>query len=437
MILFYIIILFPIGISFYSNNIKYGFLYFITLVFLFLNRFNALYGINYFGYYKDGILTICILFIFLYILLIKKLIIPRIVYIISILLIIIYVYTILLGVEYYPKFAYAFIWDVVLLILFIIIYTVKKESKKPYYLVGFIFIMTLFNSIISIISYFKPETFKFLPGFSYETVSYGYSLFGNPVSTTTLNVMILSVTLWKDMKEEYKKLGTLFNMGKALLIFNILLSERRALVIYLTIIAILSIIINFYVIKKNRVKHAITIIIVIIAAIFFMNFISTRGNSRLMSLKYLEIIKEDIRTESAKNAVFISAKNCFMPYGVSNVYERVYESERYFKENFYINKNLIERRGKLLLIQAHSLYEWILVEYGLIYLTLTILILIYWIKKNAQIIKNDKDFINYLNFSVITFFIFFFEPFLLNNLKLTVIFFCILTGNIISYSKIK
>ena len=148
-------------------------------------------------------------------------------------------------------------------------------------------------------------------------------------------------------------------------------------------------------------------------------------------IKNINSIESDIRVLSLKNALALSCNNMFLPYGVGNIYEKVYESNRYLSELFYFNKNLIEKDGKILLIQAHSIYEWILLEYGIVFLIIFLYVLIKWIINNIKLAKYNKDLIYYAIFGILVSAVFVFDPFLINNLKVSLVFLLIISENLV------
>jgi len=201
-------------------------------------------------------------------------------------------------------------------------------------------------------------------------------------------------------------------------------------------IMILFILLNY--LRTNKLKLASTIILIMtIILISHTYIIGKLDTSRYKYAFDKNYTKNDIRVESARSAIDVSWENGFMPYGIGNVYERVFESERYYSELFYFNRNLIEKNGKILIIQPHNIYEWILVEYGIVYLFIFVALLLSWIVKNLRLINKKDLFKNYLLFSVMVSSIFFFDPFLIHNTKLSIIFVIILCCNLIDVKKVK
>jgi len=147
--------------------------------------------VNFFGYYKDFLLSVYIIFIIVFLVIKRKIIFPLQLKIFLLLLFFIYVYTVLVGIEYLPEFFYSLIWDSVLIGLFLVFYNIYKTSNSNIKNSLYVYYFVLINSAVSIISYIAPSTFKFLKGFAYEEISYGYSLFGNPIPIASLSAMTL------------------------------------------------------------------------------------------------------------------------------------------------------------------------------------------------------------------------------------------------------
>ncbi len=412
------------------DNPRNALFYFVFVVFFSLNRFDPAYGINYYGYFRQFLIGFVAIFCLFGASYLKRFIIPKQFFYVYLLVLLIYVYTALIGIEYLPEYLYSFTVDIIICIFLAVIFNFLRSYDVSKKLIIFIFILSVINSIISIIGYFNGAIFSRIDGFDYDMFSFGYSFFGNPVNTSSLIALVLGLTFNLDFRRWLgNRKGIILNISKVILFYHLFLTQRRAGVIYLAMLMLGSLICRRRAIEK--------VMALLIPVVLFIIAISTPRYTRYQTLLDKQSLSNDIRYISAINGLSVAVENVFLPYGISNIYERVYESERYYSETFYFNKNLIDKNGRILLIQAHSIYEWLLLEYGIIYLLIFIVALAHWTFRNFKSMKIDKDFGNYFILSIMTSTIFLFDPFLINQMKLSLIFLIIISINLVDLKRLK
>ncbi|MBP8689509.1 O-antigen ligase family protein [Patescibacteria group bacterium] len=429
---------FPVALLAYLKKGELVVCYILTVVFFSLSRFDSNLGVNFFGYYKSFLLTFLLITSGILALLWRPIKINRFFVLLSIAILFSYIITIIIGIDYMPEFLYAFVWDGTLLFFSIIIFNVISKCRNPFYLLVFLYILILINSIFSLISLYFPSAYSSLIGLVLTERNFGHSLFGNPVPTSVLVAIGLSLFLFIDFRRYLGYIwGLILNFSKLILFINLILIQRRSSLVYITVIIIVFFFFEFRGnITKKLKTIGITILILILLFISQNYLVDTFGINRYTHIGINDIIY-DSRFVGLNNALELSAMNYFLPYGIGNVYERVYESERYFMTQFYVGKNVLYINDKYVLIQAHNFYEWILLEYGIVALVLFILMLFYLLWNNIRYIHNSEHFQIYATTVIMVMTVFMFDSFPMNHLKLSVVFIIIFSLNIIKLTEVK
>ncbi len=153
---------FPVALLTYLKKGELVVCYILIVVFFSLSRFDSNLGVNFFGYYKNFLLTFLLITSGILALLWRPIKINRFFVLLGIAILFSYIITIIIGIDYMPEFLYAFVWDGTLLFFSIIIFNVISKCRNPFYLLIFLYILILINSIFSLISLYFPSAYSSL-----------------------------------------------------------------------------------------------------------------------------------------------------------------------------------------------------------------------------------------------------------------------------------
>lgn len=421
------------------------------MIVLSLRRFDNFAGFNFFDYSNNFLLSFIFVFNLMFFFSNHKLTFPKWSILVFFFSFLSYLYTLIRGVNFYPSFMYAFFWDFTLIGFLLVLFSAIQSMKKISVFTLVIYFFTLTNSIVVIFSVYNPSFFSSFMGHSYVSNSYGDSIIGNQVPTVAFSALSLSYFLFIDFKKEFSKwIGNTMNWSKLVVVYSILISERRSGLIYLLSIFAIALILVVY-LNRNvlRIKGIKVFFLASVSIAFILllsSFLPTlelyfsKNFPRLEQTFYFERIEGDSRFVHLVNALELSKKNFFLPYGISNIYERVYESKRYGTSGTGLilhGKNIISIHGTTVLIQAHNFYEWVLLEQGVFGLVLLLFLLIKALYRNISYLKKNPTNVKFVLFYCILCIVFIFDSFPYNSIKVTLLVFSLISLNILMFEKSK